>query len=84
MQINDFIKKRSYLVWYTNNYEHLSQEAIVESVLNYGDWDDVQEMISILGIKKTAAIFRKQIQQRRVNYRPEIRNYFNLYFKKHA
>lgn len=84
MLINDFIKKRPYLVWYTKNYDKLSPDAIVESVLNYGDWDDVKKVISILGKKRTSAIFRKQIGRERVNYEPKIINYFKLYFKKHA
>lgn len=84
MQINNFIKKHPYLVWYTNDYQHLSREAIVEAVLNYGDWDDVQEVISILGMKKTAAIFRRQTERPRVNYDPKIINYFGLYFKKYV
>lgn len=84
MTINDFIKKRPYLVWYVKDLEHLSKEAIVESVLNYGDWSDVKTLFSILGIKKTAVIFRKQIRQRRINYDPKIMNYFKLYFEKYA
>jgi len=84
MKINDFIKKRPYLVWGTRNYDNLSEEAIVENVLNYGDIDDVKEMFSILGVKKSAIIFKKQISQKRNNYRPKIKNYFNLYFKKYA
>ncbi len=84
MTINDFIEKRPYLIWYTKNFKNLSQEAIVESVLNYGDFDDVKKMISILGIKKTAAIFRKQIKRKRINYDPKIVNYFKLYFNKYA
>lgn len=84
MTINEFIKKRPYLVWYTENYEHLSVEAIVEAVLNYGNWDDVIKMFAILGIKKTAEIFRKQIKRKRSNYRSEIKNYFRFYFEKHA
>ncbi|HBB56616.1 TPA: hypothetical protein DEW47_01640 [Patescibacteria group bacterium] len=84
MKINDFIKERPYLVWGTRNYENLSQEAIVENVLNYGDFNDVKKMFAILGIKKTAGIFKGQISQKRNNYRPKIKNYFNLYFKKYA
>ncbi len=84
-KINAFIKKRPYLIWHTKDYENLNEEAIVESVLNYGDWDDVQKMISILGIKKVAGIFRKQTKKgRRINYASQIVNYFRLYFNKYA
>jgi len=87
MNIGDFVKKRKYLFWSTKNYDGLSNEAVIEGVLNYGDWDDVQTMIKILGMQKTAQIFRdKSIPSKvkRQNYRPEIIRYFNLYFDKHV
>lgn len=67
--------------------DKLSEASIVEHVLNYGDWDDVQEMIKILGLKKTAKIFQEKSRPDkfgRQNYRPEIKNYFQLYFNKYA
>lgn len=84
MQLSDFVRKRKYLFWSTKNYDGLSKEAVVEAVLNYGDMNDVRELISILGMRETADIFRKQTNRSRVNYRPEIRNYFELYFQKYA
>lgn len=84
MTLADFIKKRRYLVWYTEDFKNLSKEAIVEAVLNYGDFNDVKKLFSILGVKRTADIFRKQTGRRRCNYYPEVKNYFNLYFKKYA
>jgi len=84
MTVQNFIKKRPYLVWSVQNYQNLSEEAIVEAVLNYGDFDDVKKLISLLGLKKTAEIFRKDSRRTRSNYRPNIKNYFNLYFKKYA
>lgn len=86
MTINDFIACRPYLVWSTKDYKHLSKEAIVEAVLNYGTWEDVQKIFAILGIKKVAKIFFKQLKGRRTrnNYDPKIRNYFQLYFRRYA
>lgn len=87
MTINEFIKKRPYLIWYTKNYDGLSKEAIVEAVLNYGNWDDVKKMISILGIKKTAAIFRKKSKPSKMgrqNYENKTKHFFTLYFNKYA
>jgi hypothetical protein len=81
--INEFIKKRPGLVWSTMQYDKLSEEAIVEAVLNYGDFDDVNEMIKILGMNSVARIFRKDCWKYRCNYRPEVKNYFTLYFDKH-
>lgn len=84
MTLRDFIKKRRYLFWYVEKPENLSEEAVIEAVLNYGDWADVQKLFSILGIKKTAKIFYEQTRRKRVNYDSKIAHYFNLYFKKHV
>jgi len=84
MTIQQFIKKRKYLVWYVKDPGKLNNEAIVEAVLNYGDWDDVQEMIKILGIKKVAKIFTEETKGKCCNYHRKTKNYFNLYFKKYA
>jgi len=81
-----FIKRRKHLIWYVKDYGALNAEAIVEATLNYGDWDDVQKLIKILGIKKMAGVFGKQTskKRKRCNYYPEVKNYFKLYFKKYA
>ena len=85
--LQKFIKKRKTLVWYVKDVTELGPESIVEHVLNYGDWKDVQELIKIMGIKRVAKIFWKKskpMKWGRTNYRPEITHYFNLYFKKYA
>ena len=84
MTIKGFIKARPYLVWYTRDFKRLSPEAIVEGVLNYGDFADVKKIIAILGVKKVADIFSKQLKKKRVNYDAKIINYFKLYFAKYA
>ena len=84
MSIENFMKKRPYLLWYTKDYKHLSQEAALEAVLNYGDFDDVKKIIAIVGLKRAAEIFRKQTLRKRINYSPKILNYFDLYFHRYA
>jgi len=86
-KITHFIKKRPHLIWYVKNYDALDDASIVEHTLNYGQWDDVQKMIEILGIKKVARIFlakSKPSKIGRCNYRPITTHYFNLYFNTHA
>lgn len=80
----DFIVKRKHLIWYVKDYRALNEEAVVEATLNYGNWNDVQEIIRILGIARVAEIFRAQVSRPRKNYRPEVSHYFNLYFDKYA
>jgi len=84
MTATDFAEKRKHLFWSTNNYKGLSNEAVVEGVLNYGDMNDVREIILILGMKETVKIFITESSKSRTNYRPEIKNYFQLYFQKYA
>ncbi|MFH1947017.1 MAG: hypothetical protein ABIJ23_02580 [Candidatus Magasanikbacteria bacterium] len=84
MTLEKFLKSKPYLIWYVKDISKVSPEAVVEAVLNYGDWDDVQKLIKILGMKKTAKIFNRQSSQRRCNYHPKTKNYFSLYFKKYA
>jgi hypothetical protein len=64
--------------------EHISEESIVEHTLNYGDWKDFQELIHILGVERVAQDFRCRSDLPRTNYRPEIKNLFQLYFDHHA
>lgn len=84
MTIGDFVQKRKHLFWSTKNYDGLSKEAIVEAILNYGDMNDVRELISLLGLREVAEIFYKQTHRMRINYDPKIVNYFSLYFQKYA
>ncbi len=87
MTIHDFIKQRKHLIWYTKNYDKLSAAPIVEATLNYGDWDDVQTLIKILGMKRIAKIFREKSKKSpmgRTNYRPDVTHYFNRYFDTYA
>lgn len=84
MTIKDFIAERKYLVWHVKDPRKLNNEAIVEAVLNYGDWNDVQQIIHLLGIKTVANIFEKESNRARCNYHPTTKHYFHLYFQKHA
>lgn len=83
-QIRIFVKKRPYLVWYVSPGAELSEESTVEHVLNYGTWNDVQALFRILGKKKVSQKFFLQIEKKRNNYRPEIKNYFSLYFSRYV
>lgn len=87
MTLTEFIKKRKHLIWWVSNYERLKAPSIVEATLNYGDWDDVQQLIKILGMKKVARIFREKSKPSamgRQNYRKDIVRFFSLYFDKYA
>ena len=85
MTLKEFMEQRKYLAWYVRDHDSLNTEAVVEAVLNYGNWEDVQTLFRILGIQETARIFRKQISQEnaRPRYDDKIEHYFKLYFDKY-
>ena len=70
--IRRLIKDKPYLIWWTKNYEHLSDEAIVEAVLNYGDFDDTVKIPDIL----TLAAMKAYALGRRAKWK----DYVDLYF----
>ncbi len=84
--IKEFIKEYGYLFWWVkeSEKENLDLNALVESVLNYGDIPCIKKLFDLAGIKKVAEIFYQDINRERVNYYPEVINFFNLYFKKNA
>ena len=84
MTVQDIIKKKPILAWSSKNPQKISDEAVLEAVLNYGDWDDFQQFIKIKGLRQTADMFTKTLKNKRKNYRPEVEYYFQLYFQKHA
>ena len=82
-----FISNRRPLFWSVSDdkLSGISDELLVETILNYGTLDDVRELINLLGLKQVAAIFYKTtVNRTRHNYFPEVANFFNLYFKRHA
>jgi len=81
-----FILKRKYLFWYVKDPTKVDDASLVEAVLNLGNWDDVQELIKLLGIKKVSDIFKDSTSpdRFRTNYGKKTTNYFNLYFEKYA
>jgi hypothetical protein len=84
MTIHEFIKERRHLIWYVRDLKTVSTDAIVEAVLNYGDFDDVKEMIKILGIDTVADIFHEKINSKRCNYKPVTKRFYKQFFKRFA
>lgn len=82
--IHDIIKNKPYLAWYTADVDQLSEHTILEKIFNYGDWEDVKAVFDILGIDKSAKLFKKTISGQRDNYNPVIKHFFIKFFQRHA
>jgi len=50
-EIKAFIRRHNALFWYTpeDKKEEISEEFLVETILNYGDMNSVKELIAIMG-----------------------------------
>lgn len=80
----ELIKKRRHLLWSTKNYDKLSEKSIVESILNYGNWEDYLSLEKILGVGRISKVFKKLKSKKRVNLRPQTINYFSKYFDRYG
>ncbi len=88
-EVKAFIRRHSVLFWYTpeDKKEDISEEFLVETILNYGDLKSVKELIFLLGIKRISKIFFDSInlsERRKGNYHELTLNYFSLLFKTYA
>jgi len=85
--MKSFLEENKHLFWDIDKagMNRLSDDSIVEHVLNYGDYKAVKTLLKLMGVNRTAEIFyRNAAPGRRINYFPEILHFFNLYFKRHA
>lgn len=85
-EVKAFIRKHSALFWYIpeDKKEDISHDVLVEFILNYGSLEDVKMLFKIIGIEEAAKVFFRAEGRRKLNYFPEVYNFFFLYFKKHA
>ena len=82
----ELICKYGHLFWYVpeQEKENISFEALVETLLNYGDMEAVRDLIQLAGIRAVAEVFFTQTRKKRVNYFPQVTTFFTLYFTRHA
>jgi hypothetical protein len=82
--LQGLIIDKPYLAWDIKDKKSLSEQSVIEHILNYGDWDDYLKAEEMLGIKKAAKLFSKLKNKKRTNLRPQTIYYFTNYFEKYA
>ena len=82
----EFLHSIKPLIWWVKEEDlgQLNDEAIVEAVLNYGNLQETRQLFDLLGTEQVAHIFKQKAFIPRTNYYPKVRNYFDLYFKRHV
>jgi hypothetical protein len=87
--VKDFIREHQELFWYSpgDKGETVSDELLVETILNYGSMNDVRQLFRVMDKKKVAQIFFDSInrsERSKGNYFELTANYFTLYFNRYA
>jgi hypothetical protein len=84
--IKAYIRERGALFWYSpgDKGETVSDELLVEHILNYGSMEDVRELFRVMGLQQVAEVFRGMTGRKALNFFPETWNFFNLLFTRYA
>lgn len=82
----EFIQKYSNIFWHIspNKKNDISNDVLIEYILNYGDLNAVKELFDTMSIETVSEIFKINAFKERTNYFPQVKNYFNLVFIKHV
>ena len=85
-ELKEFIKEHKELFWYTpeEKKEEVSLELLLETILNYGSMKDSLQLIKMIGPDKTLRILQSVTGRKKMNYYPEIYNFFKLYLSRNA
>jgi hypothetical protein len=88
-QIKEFINQQSSLFWYLpeDQKEGISDDFLVETILNYGDIEAVKKLIKLMSIDEVAAHFFNMINasdRKKGNLHELTINFFTLFFNRYA
>jgi len=85
-ELKNFIRENGYLFWYTpeDKGENVTDELLVETMLNYGSIDQIRRLFDIMEMKEVARIFRNMTGRKKLNFIPEMWNFFDLLFNRNV
>ena len=88
-EVKEFIRQHSSLFWFIpeDKKEEISEDVLVEFILNYVDLEAVKGLFSLYGIKKVGDIFLNSInvsERRKSNYNELTLNFFSILFNRYA
>ena len=82
----EFIEKNKHLFWYIKKeaIPNISNEVLVEFIFNYGTWDDVKELIRIIGFQELKRVYETITDRQVGNYLPEMLDLMERITSKYA
>jgi len=82
----EFIEKNKHLFWYINpeKLQDISNAVLVEFIFNYGTWEDVKELVALLGYDELRRVYESLDERQKGNYFDPAINYLSLLTHSHA
>ncbi|TRX41505.1 hypothetical protein [Flavobacterium restrictum] len=86
MTRDEFIAKNAYLFWYIKKeaIPKIGNEVLVEFIFNYGTWEDVKELIKIIGYQELKKVYEGITDRKIGNYLPEMLDLMGRITRKYA
>ncbi len=74
MTREEFITKNAHLFWYIKKdaIPNIGNEVLVEFIFNYGTWQDVKDLIKIIGYNELKRVYEDVTDRKIGNYIPEM------------
>lgn len=82
----EFIEKNKHLFWYIKKeaIPEIGNEVLVEFIFNYGTWDDVKELVRIIGFDELKRVYEGIDERKAGNYIPEMLDLLGRITKQYA
>lgn len=82
----EFIEKNKHLFWYIKKeaIPKIGNEVLVEFIFNYGTWDDVKELVRIIGFDELKRVYEGIDDRKAGNYIPEMLDLLERITKQYA
>jgi hypothetical protein len=86
MTREEFINKNAHLFWYIKKeaIPKIGNEVLVEFIFNYGTWEDVKELIKIIGFQELKKVYDGITDRKIGNYIPEMLDLMGRITRKYA
>ena len=85
-EIKALIREHSSLFWYIpeDKKEEISNELLLETILNYGTLANCLHLIEMFGRNNALRVLQNAKGRKKMNYYPEVYNFFNIFLSKNA
>lgn len=82
----EFIDENAHLFWYIKKdaLHDISDEVLVEFIMNYGDLEQIKKIFKLLGAKQLKKIYENLKGRQKLNYFPDVFNFFGILVNRYA